>query len=180
MELISGLKERRSIRKYEDKPVTREQIEEIVEIARFAPSWKNSQSVRYNIILDKEIKDRIANECVMGFDWNTNIILNAPALMIISTVDKRSGYERDGSESTSKGEHWQSFDAGLASEAFCLAAFEKGLGTVILGIYDEAKVTEAAGIPEGEKVSALIPIGYAAENPDVPKRKETADLLRVR
>ena len=180
MELIEGIKGRRSIRKFTDQEVTREVIEEIVETARFAPSWKNSQSVRYMLILDKEIKDKIANECVMGFEWNTKSINSAPALVLLLTVDKRAGYERDGSESTSKGEHWQSFDAGIASEAFSLAAYAKGLGSVILGIYDEAKVIEAAGVPEGQKVSALIPVGYPAEEPQAPKRKEVADLLTVK
>ncbi len=179
MELKEGIKGRRSIRKFTDEPVTKEQIEEVVEVARYAPTWKNCQSVRYTLILDKEIKDRIANEGVMGFEWNAKSILNAPALVLVCTVDKRSGYERDGSESTSKGEHWQSYDAGLASEAFCLAAHDKGLGTVILGIYDEAKVMEIAGVAEGEKVSALILIGRPAESPEAPKRKEVADLLRV-
>lgn len=180
MELIEGIKGRRSIRKFTDQEVTREVIEEIVETARFAPSWKNSQSVRYMLILDKEIKDKIANECVMGFEWNTKSINSAPALVLLLTVDKRAGYERDGSESTSKGEHWQSFDAGIASEAFSLAAYARGLGSVILGIYDEAKVIEAAGVPEGQKVSALIPVGYPAEEPQAPKRKEVADLLTVK
>lgn len=180
MELIEGIKSRRSVRKFTDAEVTKEQVEEIVDIARFSPSWKNSQSVRYLLITDKALKDKIAEEAVMGFEWNTTIMKGAPALMLVLTVDKRAGYERDGSASTSKGEHWQSFDAGIAAETFCLAAFAKGLGTVILGVYDEAKVSELAGVPEGQKVSALIPIGVPAEEPQAPKRKEVADLLTVK
>lgn len=180
MELIEGIKSRRSIRKFTDQPVTKELMEEIVDIARFAPSWKNTQSVRYMLITDKAVKDRIADEAVMGFEWNTKIIKGAPALVLLLTVDKRAGYERDGSESTSKGEHWQSFDAGIASEAFSLAAFAKGLGSVILGVYDEAAVAGIVEIPEGQKVSALIPVGYPDEDPEAPKRKEVADLLTVK
>lgn len=180
MELIEGIRNRRSVRKFTDAEVTREQIEEIVDIARFAPSWKNSQSVRYLFISDKALKDRIAEEGVMGFEWNTTIMKGAPGLVLVLTVDKRAGYERDGSASTSKGEHWQSFDAGIAAETFCLAAFAKGLGTVILGVYDEAKVSEIAGVPEGQKISALIPIGVPSEEPQAPKRKETVDLLTVK
>ena len=179
MDFIEGIKSRRSIRKFTDEAVTKEQIEEIVDIARFAPSWKNSQSVRYLCIMDKAVKDRIAEEAVMNFEWNTTIMKGAPALVLVLTVDKRAGYERDGSASTSKGEHWQSFDAGIAAETFCLAAYGKGLGTVILGVYDEAKVSEIAGVPEGQKVSALIPIGVPAEEPQAPKRKEVTDLLTV-
>ena len=180
MELIEGLKNRRSVRKFTDEEVTREQIEEIVDIARFSPSWKNSQSVRYMLIIDKALKDKIAEEGVMGFEWNTTIMKGAPALILVLTIDKRAGYERDGSASTSKGEHWQSFDAGIAAETFCLAAYGKGLGTVILGVYDEEKVREIVGVPESQNISALIPIGMPAEEPEVPKRKEVADLLIVK
>ena len=82
--------------------------------------------------------------------------------------------------STSKGTHWQSFDAGLAAEAFCVAAHEAGLGTVILGIYDEGKVKAVLNLPETESVSALIPIGVPAESPAAPKRKDVSELLRIR
>ena len=84
-----------------------------------------------------------------------------------------------GSFSTSKGTHWQSYDAGLAGEAFCLAAWEKGLGTVIMGIFEEAKVKETLQIPETESVSALIALGYPEEVPEAPKRKETELLLKI-
>ena len=90
MELIEGLKNRRSVRKFTDEEVTREQIEEIVDIARFSPSWKNSQSVRYMLIIDKALKDKIAEEGVMGFEWNTTIMKGAPALILVLTVDKRA------------------------------------------------------------------------------------------
>ena len=116
----------------------------------------------------------------MGFQKNIDTLHGAPALVVLTTVNDRSGYERDGSFSTSKGTHWQSFDAGLAAEAFCVAAHDAGLGTVILGIYDEAKVKDVLNLPETESVSALIPIGVPAESPAAPKRKDVAELLRIR
>lgn len=116
----------------------------------------------------------------MGFQKNIDTLHGAPALVVLTTVNGRSGYERDGSFSTSKGTHWQSFDAGLAAEAFCVAAHEAGLGTVILGIYDEGKVKTVLNLPETESVSALIPIGVPAESPAAPKRKDVSELLRIR
>ena len=69
------------------------------------------------------------------------------------------------------------FDAGIAAATFCLAAHDEGVGSVILGIFDEKKVAEIIGLPETQNVSALIPIGYSdKELPAVP-RKEVADLL---
>lgn len=178
MELIKGIKERRSTRKFTDQAVSEEEIRAIVSAASYAPSWKNTQTAHYIAIINQAKKQEIADTCVMGFAGNQRIIGQAPVLIVETTVNERSGYERDGSFSTSKGTHWQSYDAGLAGEAFCLAAWEKGLGTVIMGIFEEAKVKEALQIPETESVSALIALGYPEEVPEAPKRKGTELLLK--
>lgn len=69
------------------------------------------------------------------------------------------------------------YDAGVASEAFCLAAYEQGLGTVILGLFDVAEASALLEIPADQELVALIPIGYPAEAPVAPKRKTVEDLL---
>lgn len=178
--MSNALTARRSIRKFQPTPVSPDTIRAIVAVAAYAPSWKNSQTTRYTLLTKREEIDRVADECTMGFQKNIDTLHGAPALIVLTTVNDRSGYERDGSFSTSKGTHWQSFDAGLAAEAFCVAAHEAGLGTVILGIYDEGKVKAVLNLPETESVSALIPIGVPAESPAAPKRKDVSELLRIR
>ena len=111
------------------------------------------------------------------FPGNNSRMESAPMVVAVRVVKGRSGFERDGSFSTVKGDGWQMFDAGIATEAFCLAAYEKGLGTVILGLFDVAEATALLEIPETQELVALICIGYPAENPDAPKRKTVADLL---
>ena len=180
MNTIECIKTRRSIRKFADRAVEADIIADVVNTAAYAPSWKNSQTTRYIAVLDKALKSRLANECMMGFEYNIGTAHGAPAMMVVTTVDKRSGFERDGSATTSKGTHWQSFDAGIATQTFVLAAHEAGLATVIMGIFDEDKVKEVVGIPEGQSVSALVAIGYAAEEPLAPKRKSADDLLTVK
>ena len=69
------------------------------------------------------------------------------------------------------------FDAGVAAQTFCLAAHELGLGTVIMGVFEEDKVMEIAKIPEGQSVSVLIALGFPDEQPNAPKRKPVEDLL---
>lgn len=180
MNTIECIKTRRSIRKFEDRAIDAQVIADVVNAAAFAPSWKNSQTTRYIAVLNKDLKDRLANECMMGFEYNVGTVNGAPAMIVVTTVNNRSGYERDGSATTSKGTHWQSFDAGIATQTFCLAAHEAGLATVIMGIFDEAKVTEVIGVPEGQSVSALIAIGYAADEPLAPKRKSAEELLTIK
>lgn len=178
--MSNALTARRSIRKFQPTPVSPDTIRAIVAVAAYAPSWKNSQTTRYTLLTKREEIDRVADECTMGFQKNIDTLHGAPALIVLTTVNDRSGYERDGSFTTSKGTHWQSFDAGLAAEAFCVAAHDAGLGTVILGIYDEGKVKAVLNLPETESVSALIPIGVPAESPAAPKRKDVSELLRIR
>ena len=177
MEALECIKTRRSVRKFTEEPVERALIEQIVEAAAYAPSWKNTQIARYTVVTDSEKKQRLADECMMDFAFNQKTTSHAPALVVLTALNGRSGYERDGSFSTSQGTHWQSFDAGVAAQTFCLAAHACGLGTVIMGIFDEAKVAQVVDIPEGQQVSALIAIGHPAEEPVCPKRKDTETLL---
>ncbi len=170
------IKGRRSIRKFADTPVSKDVIADIVETASYAPSWKHTQITRY-IAVEGELKDKIADECTGAYAKNGEIIKNAPMLIAVTFIKNRSGFERDGSYSTPKEGGWQMFDAGVASEAFCLAAYEQGLGTVIMGIFDEAKAASLLEVPEERELVALIPIGYPAESPIAPRRKSVEELL---
>ena len=131
------------------------------------------------MIENEELRNKIAESCVMGFTYNTKTLLKAPALMVLSYVAKRSGFERDGSYTTSKGDAWEMFDVGVAAQTFALAACEKGVGTCMMGIFDEQQVAEAIGLSEKERVGVLIALGYPDEEPEAPRRKEVADLLSI-
>ena len=178
METVKCIETRRSIRKFKAEAVLHETMQEIVAAAAFAPSWKNTQVTRYIVVENSEIKEKIADEATLGFAHNNGIIKAAPALVVVTMVHGRSGFERDGSYTTSKEDRWEVFDAGLATQTFCLAAHDKGVGTVILGIFDENKVAEIAKVPEGQKVAALVAVGYADEDPAAPKRKSTEELVQ--
>lgn len=169
------IKGRRSIRKFTNEPVSHELISQIIETASYAPSWKHTQITRY-IAVEGAKKDALA-KCTSTFPGNGVIMENAPMVVAITIIKGRSGYERDGSFSTPKGDRWQMYDAGVASEAFCLAAYEQGLGTVIMGLFDEEEATKLLELPEDRELVALIPIGYPAESPVAPKRKPIEDLL---
>ncbi len=180
MELIECIKTRRSIRQFSDKKITENDLKKIIEISRFTPSWKNSQTTRYIGILDNKLIKELADNCLMDFEYNIKTVKNAPAIVVITTVNKRSGYERNGSFSTSKGSHWQSFDAGISTQTFCLAAHNYALSTVIIGIFDEAKILKLLDIPQNQSISALVAIGYGAEEPIAPPRKATEELLIIK
>lgn len=170
------IKGRRSIRQFKSDKIEHELLAEIIETASYAPSWKNTQIARY-IAVEGALKDKIAAEGTTPFPGNGKIIENAPMLIAVTVIKNRCGYERDGSFTTPRKDTWQMFDAGVASQTFCLAAYEKGVGSVILGIFDQAKIEELLELPEDRELVTLIPIGYPVEEPVAPKRKTVDDLL---
>ena len=95
--MSNALTARRSIRKFQPTPVSPDTIRAIVAVAAYAPSWKNSQTTRYTLLTKREEIDRVADECTMGFQKNIDTLHGAPALVVLTTVNDRSGYERDGS-----------------------------------------------------------------------------------
>lgn len=167
---------RRSIRKFKPDPVSHELLRQIVETASYAPSWKHTQITRY-IAVEGDLKERIAKEGTSLYPGNGTIISSAPVLIAVTVLKNRSGYERDGSFSTPRGDGWQMYDAGIASQSLCLAAYEQGLGSVILGLFDQSAVESLLQLPEDRELVALIPIGYPAETPAAPRRKPVEELL---
>lgn len=177
MNTLETIRNRRSIRKFQDRKVPHEVLEQIVAAAAYAPSWKNTQVARYHVLEDPELQRRIAEEYTLGFAYNTGTLAQAPQVVVLTALKGKSGMEKDGSCTTSKGENWLMFDAGVAAQTFCLAAWEYGVGSVIMGIFDAEKVAELLRIPENETVVALIPIGYPDEEPKAPRRKGVEELL---
>lgn len=174
MNTIDAIKQRRSIRKFKSDKVSHETLEKVIEAAAYAPSWKNTQITRYIAVESEAVKEKVL-EYLPSF--NQTSVQSAPLLIAVTMIKNRSGYERDGSFSTKKGDRYQVYDAGIATEAFCLAAFEEGLGSVILGIFDEDEITKLLNIPKERELMALIAVGYPDEVPQPPKRKSVEELL---
>lgn len=173
MELTKCMEERRSIRRYKKQPVDRDLIKQLIEAAILAPSWKNSQVSRYYAV-DGDQKDQFM-ACLPEFNQNNS--KDASTIIVSTVVNGRSGFERDGSYTTHLKDGFQYFDNGLQVQNLCLKAYELGLGTLIMGIYDEQKIREFLSIPEDEVVVAVIAVGYSDIEPAMPKRKSVEDIL---
>lgn len=178
MNTIECIMTRRSIRNFTEQPVSREILEKIVAAAAYAPSWKNTQVTRYIAVENPELKSQIANECCN--QHNADIINSAPILIATTMVRNRSGYERDGSYTTTKEDRWQMYDCGIAGQTFCLAAHEYGVSTVIMGIFDYEKTSKLLNVPAEQEIASLIAVGYAAGEVTAPKKKTVEDLLSYR
>lgn len=178
MELKECILTRRSVRKFLDKPVDHETLEQVIATAAYAPSWKNTQISRYIAIEDRAVLETICRDFLPGH--NANIVSNAPLIIAQTFIKGRSGFERDGSFTTERKDGWQHYDCGIAAQTFCLAAHEAGLGTVIMGIFPHEELGAFLNVPEDQELMALIAVGYPAEQPIAPKRKDVETLLTYR
>ena len=178
MNITECIKTRRSIRRYKPDRIDHSIMASIISTVSYSPSWKNTQITRYILIEDTSILKQIADQYVPAY--NSKIISQVPMLVALTFIKGRCGYERDGSFSTQKGDRWQMFDAGICAQSFCLAAKEQGLGTVIMGIFDEDGIASLLDIPKEQELAALIAVGYPAIEPEAPQRRSLEDLRTYR
>ena len=168
MELQNVLETRRSIRKYQAKPVEPEKIRQMIQAAILAPSWKNSQVTRYYVAQSEEALQKVREALP---EFNRNNTKDAPVLIVSTIVKGRSGYNVDGTASNELEDGWGCYDCGMQNMNLLLKATELGLGTLVMGIRDARKLKEVFEIPEEEIVVSVIGVGYADVDPEMPKRK---------
>jgi nitroreductase len=173
------LRERRSVRKYKREIVSKDIIYEILDLTRYAPSWKNYQIARFNIVNNQDIITKLGEKAVKGFSYNVATLKNASNVMVLSYIKGRSGTMGKEGYITSKTDTWEVFDAGIAAHQFCLAAHSKGVGSVIMGVIDEDIIRNLIDLPQEEAVGALIVYGYEdGEHALAPQRKNVEELVR--
>lgn len=177
MELMQVMRRRRSIRAYQkDRKVSREAIKLMIEAATLAPTWKNSQTGRYYVVMsDAKVKE-VRESCLPVF--NQNSTKDAPVYIVTTFVKTRSGFTREGVAENEIGEGWGCYDLGLQNQNLLLKAEELGLGTLVMGIRDSEKLRKILQIPEAEEVVSVIAVGYKDVFPKMPKRKAVEDITK--
>jgi len=176
MKFSELIEARRSVRKYAQATISKDEMAKIVEEALNAPSWKNTETTRYYAAIGDEAKAKIWSDALPGF--NATSSENAAALVAVTFVPGQSGYMGD-TPANELGEMWGAYDCGLASSYFILAAKNHGWDTLIMGIRDTAKVKAILGIPEKEILTSVIAVGKGAQPYFKNPRKPVAEVLKV-
>lgn len=174
-DLMQTIKERRSIRKFEQKAVKEEDLNQILEAVRWAPSWTNCQPWEVIVVKDQGVREKLQASLPPKGNPAIKSIVQAPVLLVLCGKTKTSGYYK-GEPSTKLGD-WFMFDLGIAAQNICLSAHDLGLGTVIVGLFDHDKANEAVNVPEGYQLVAMIPVGYPAKTGSAPPRKEIKEFI---
>ena len=174
MEVLEAIKTRRSIRKYKSTPVDDKTLELILDAARWAPSWANTQCWRFIVVRNSASKSKLA-ETLNETNPARDAVRNAPLLIVACAELGKAGH-KDGEPVTDKGD-WFMFDVALAMQNLVLAAHSLGLGTVYIGRFDAKEAARILAIPQGNCVVAMTPLGYPDEIKDPRPRKELAEIV---
>ena len=176
MDVMEAIRKRKSIRAYKNTPVDDKTIEHVLEAARWAPSWRNSQCWRFVVVRDSSIKAQLAD--TMGKNRAADAVRNAPVVIVACAELGKSGYLKDEKEpATDKGDYWYMFDVALAMHNLTLAAHSVGLGTVHIGLFDAGKAAAILEVPQGFCVVEMTPLGYPEGEPKLTPRKELAEIV---
>ncbi len=183
MEVLEAIESRRSIRRYKTTPVDDKTVELVLEAARWAPSWANTQCRRFIVVRDNNIKAELANALIKVERGDTLVdnpsieaIRSAPVVIVACAELEKSGYEL-GKPATDKGDYWYMYDVALAMQNLALAAHSLGLGTVTIGAMDAKKIASILGVPAGFCVVSMTPLGYPDQEPRPRPRKELSEII---
>ena len=157
MSILELVKSRRSVRRYQDKPIAKADLENILEAARLAPSAHNAQEYKIVVVQDGFARERLSEAAGQPF------IASAPAILVGVATNPQSKYH--------------AIDLAIAFDHISLTAWSLGIGSCWIGAFGNDEVREAISAPEGCRVVVLMPLGYPADRELPKRRKPLAELV---
>lgn len=173
-EMLELIKRRQSDRSYSDKPVEKEKLDRIIEAGRMAPSACNAQPWKFIVVTDRKLRLEIARACSAKI-LDMNVFVSQAPLLIIIIREMPNTSSRIGS--TIKNTDYSLMDIGIATENICLQARAEGIGSCIIGWFDEKLVKKLLGIPSSKRVKLIITLGYPIKEPREKKRKPLQEVV---
>ena len=169
MDFSELVKQRFSARKYTGQPVKRELLEKCIEAARLAPSASNSQPWHFVLVDEPELVKKVAAETwdrVLSF----NKFAQSAAAIVVMVMEKPKVITQLGGRIKNK--EYPLIDIGIAAEHFCLQATEEGLGTCMVGWFNEKPIKHLLNIPKNKTIGLLITVGYPNYNKQLQKKRK--------
>lgn len=160
MNVSEAIRGRRSVRRYEARPVERAALVRLVEAACWAPSAGNMQTWSFGIVTEPERlrKLRMVAPGMIG---------DPPAAIVVcenvAEAERRAGEVGAGMSTM--------MDPALAAYAICLQAYEDGLGTCLIGSFHAGAVGKLLQLPEGVEAKLVVSVGYGATEPKAPPKR---------
>lgn len=176
MDIMEAIRERRTVRKFTEQEVSPEAVRELLEAARCAQSWANTQGWEFIVIRDKELIRSVTDQ--YGSTNPARACSEKASVVIVACARKDLAGFKNGEQRT-KFDSWFMFDLGIAVQNLCLAAHSMGLGTVVVGSMNHDMIHELLFLPPEYEVVVSIPIGYPAQIPQPKGRKELFEIAHL-
>lgn len=164
MDVMQAIRTRRSIRKYQDRPVESQKLHQLLEAARLAPSASNRQNWKLVVITDAATRKKMVKAC-----YEQAFIAQAPVLIVACATDAQR-IMRSGLQAAA-------VDPTIAVDHMTLAAVELELGSCWIGAFDPQQVAEIINLPEGVIPAHVLTVGYPDEDPTPRPRKATDEII---
>jgi len=161
MNTYEAITTRRSIRAFQDKPISKELLEKYVNAGRLAPQAANRQPLEFVAVDDKELLTFFFDNTKLAnyLDWEATKDVMAQAYIVILA---NKDIQKD---------RWIPYDVSLAAENISLAAWEDGIGSCMIGAFNKVKVTEKLQVPGNYDVNLVLALGYPAHQSVVEEMK---------
>ena len=164
MEITEAIRSRRSIRKYQDRPIEEEKLLRVLDTGRMAPSARNLQDWKFIVVRDQD-KRKMLSEAANGQPY----VEKASAVVV--------GCATEPENIMPCGQYCYPIDLAIALDHMSLAATAEGLGSCWIGAFQEDKVKEILDIPEKIRVVAMLILGYPAESPAARPRRKLEEIV---
>ena len=178
MDFQKLIRQRQSVRKYQsDKPIEEEKLQRIIEAARLAPSASNSQPWTFIIVDQEDLRKKVA-KATHGKLIGINKFVSQATLLIVIIIEKPKITTQIGG--AIKNKEYPLIDIGIAAEHMCLQAEEDGIGSCMLGWFNEKKIKELLNIPKKKTIGLVVSFGYPPYDYKLRKkiRKPLEDVVK--
>jgi nitroreductase len=166
--MLDLIRTRQSDRKYSNRPVEKDKLERILEAARMAPSACNAQPWKFVVVTEAKLIEDLSDAASARLVGMNTFVSQAPVIIVVIREKPNFSSKIGG---TIKSKDYSLIDIGIASENICLQAMAEGLGSCMIGWFDEKRVRSILGIPALKRVELMITLGYSTANLREKKRK---------
>ena len=173
-EILELILSRQSDRKYSDKPVEKEKLERILEAGRMSPSACNGQPWKFIVVDDAALLSQVSEAASARLIGMNTFVAQAPVHIIIVRENPNFSSKVG---ATIKRKDYSLIDIGIACENICLQARAEGIGSCIIGWFDEGMIRKILGIPRSKRVELIITLGYSLSDHREKKRKPVETVI---
>lgn len=169
MELLDIIKNRRSVRRFQDKKIPEDIIDKLVDALIWAPSAGNLQSRKFYFVFGQKTKNELA-QAALGQDF----IAKAPLVVVgCANNEIQQRYGERGKEV------YSICDVSASVQNMLLLAYKEGLGSCWVGAFNEKKISEILDLPKNLRPIVMVPIGFPAETPLEPFRVSKQEAVKI-